>query len=184
MRELRAALDEVEEETGRRVPIASQVATGWQFARSIPECAMDGLDVATWAREGLVDIVAPAKGLFHDEIHLDHFHRLLEGTNCELWGCIHQRARECYPFDFRDHRDASHLESRVDPWIVMRTAADLYNQGAAGVFLWESGELPTVPARWEVLKHLGDRQRLTNMFGPPIGFYDGRHRFAQIRLEP
>lgn len=183
MRELRAALDEVAQETGRRIPIASQIPGGWRLAKQSPACLMDGLDIATWACEGLVDIIAPGESLFHAPVNLDHFHALLAGTDCELWGCIHQRARECYPFEYMASPDDAGIESHVDPWVVMRTAADLYNQNANGVFLWESGELPTVPARWEILKNLGDREQLKTMFGPAIGFRDGRHRVAQRQLQ-
>jgi len=183
MRELRSALDEVARETGRRIPVAAQIKGGWRLGKRTPECFMDGIDIATWAGEGLVDIVAPGENLFHAPVNLDHFHQLIAGTDCQLWGCIHQRARECYPFQNLGSPDNAGIEARVDPWIAMRTAADLYNQDAKGLFLWESGELPTVPARWNILKNLGDRKRLKNMFGPPIGFRDGRHRFEQLRLE-
>lgn len=182
MRELRAALNEVESQTGRHLPVAAQVPAGWRFHRNMPECYANGLDVAAWAREGLVDIIAPSDDLWYRPIHLDHLPALLEGTHCELWGCLHQRAPECFPSRHAADDANVYLEAHVDPMIILRSAADLYNQGAAGIFLWESGELPSVLPRWEVLKHLGDRERLKGMFGPSVGFMDGRGRMGQIHL--
>ena len=183
MRELRAALDGVEAESGRRLPVAAQVPAGFRFYRSIPECYGNGLDVAAWAQEGLVDIVAPSTDLWHSPIRLDHLSPMLEPTRCELWGCIHQRAEECYPSRQAAADENLYLEAHVDPTIVLRTAADLYNQGAAGILLWESGELPSVLPRWECLKGLGDRDGLADLFGPRIGSVDGRRRIEQLSLE-
>ena len=183
MRELRTALNAVEAESGRRLPVATQVPAGWLFHRAIPECYWNGLDIVAWAEEGLVDIVAPSTDLWHRPISLDHLPPMLDGTDCELWGCIHQRAPECYPSQHDAEDDNLYLEAHVDPLIVLRTAADLYNQGAAGIFLWESGELPSVLPRWECLKDLGDRDGLADMFGPRIGAMDGRGRIEQLLLE-
>lgn len=180
MRRLRETLDLAGKERGCRIPVACQVPHGWQFSRAISEAYFNAIDIATWAREGLVDIVAPSADLWHAPIHLDHMETLVAGTACELWGCLHQRAGECYP---DKHEADANLEAHTDPWLIMRTAADLYNQGAAGLFLWESGELATVPSRWEVLKHLGDRDGLRQAFGVPIGFCDGRHRNTDLRLD-
>ena len=182
MRELRAELDKAGAETGRRIPIAVQVPHGWHHARAIPEFYWNGLDVAAWAREGLVDIVAPSADLWHAPIRLDHLPPMFDGTGCELWGCIHQRVPECFPSRKSDDRHAF-LEAHLDPMIVLRAAADLYNSGAEGLFLWECGETPGVLPRWELLRHLGDRDRLTLMFGPKIGRMDGKHRFEQYTLE-
>jgi len=183
MRELRAALDNVESETGRRLPIAAQVPAGWRFYRNVPECYANGLDIATWAQEGLVDIVAPSDDLWHRPIYLDHLPRLFDGTNTALWGCLHQRAEECYPSGHDADDGNVYLEAHVDPMLVLRSAADLYHQGAEGLFLWEAGDLPTVLPRWELFNSLGDREGLAAMFGPPIAGRDGRQRFEQWVLE-
>jgi hypothetical protein len=76
-----------------------------------------------------------------------------------------------------------YLEAHVDPWLVLRTAADLYQQGVEGVFLWEAGQTPAVPQRWEILKRLGDREWVTQQFGRPVGPTDGRASIPHLRVE-
>ena len=66
-------------------------------------------------------------------------------------------------------------------WVlgIERSFADLYNQGAEGVYIWEAHDVPTVPQRWDVLKRIGDRQFLNDTFSSLIGPYDGNHSFQQ-----
>lgn len=178
-RELRRALRPIEKRSGRRIPISVQVPQGWHIGYSILQCQFEALDVATWAREGLVDIAAPSDDLWYREISLDHLQVLLAGTQCEVWGCIHQRSPACYPLNTAD----PHLtEAWVDPWRVARAASDDYNQGAHGIYVWEAGFLPDDPYRWEVLKDLGDHARLAREFGRPIGPFDGRNGVRRMVL--
>jgi len=192
MRDLRASLDEVGREIGKRIPVAVQVPGGWHFTLGIPRCYFNGLDVETWAREGLVDIVAPSASdcLWHEQVSFDRLGPLLEGTNCRLWGALGQQVREGHPSKTSGRRDAirdadaeAYPIADLDPWRIARTAADMYNQGADGIYLWEAHEVPCVLQRWDVLKNLGNREWLNDVFGHPIGPYDGRHVFKQTPLE-
>ena len=181
MRELRRELDALEKETGRRIPVAVQVYGSWRSTDGIPSSMFNGLDPVTWAKEGLIDILAP-KGesdcLWTSEQSLDRFHPLLEGTGCKIWGPLGNQSRELH----RTTKEKAELGSEhadLDPWRLMRSACDFYNQGADGVYIWEAHELPSIPQRWEVLSHLGDRQRLNEVFSPLIGAFDASHRIEQ-----
>lgn len=176
MRQLRAALDAAT--GGRRVPISVQVPHGWNFSTGMLQCQFEALDVATWAAEGLIDVIAPSENLWLTPISLDRFRPAVKDTSCELWGCVHQRARECLPPGMTDDPPTQQPEAHVDPMLVARAASDLLNQGAHGIYLWEAGELPTVPQRWDVLRHLGDTTRLRSWFTPSLGSTDGRERIA------
>jgi hypothetical protein len=183
LRELRVALEPVERDLGRHMPVMVQVPGGWRFTDGIPDCKFEGMDVETWAREGLIDVCAPCEwtALMHAGQSLDRFHPLVAGTGCRLWGALGPQFREGHRS--RQERAAYGDESAdLDPWRLMRHAAEMYNQDADGVYVWEAHDIPSVLARWDILRNLGDREGLSRMFGPPIGPYDGRHAMAQIRL--
>ena len=193
MRDLRASLNEVGEQSGRRIPVAVQTHGGWRFTHDIPECYLYGLDVATWAREGLIDIFAPSPSdnLWHELMSLDRTRPLVADTNCEIWPCLGQFAPELYPNGrnpnlhcVEDPEADVMLRADLDPWRIARAADDLYNQAADGLFVWEMHEAAAVPQHWEVLRRLGDREWLRRTFGRPIGPFDGSHVIEQWPLQP
>ena len=201
MRDLRASLDEVGRELGRRVPVAVHVPGKWHFGLSVLSSYFSALDVATWAREGLIDIVAPSASdcLWHEHVSLDRVGPMVRGTGCELWASLGMQARALWATKVRDKARETAVgdirpldrynqpnpfpKADLDPWRVARSADDMYNQAAQGLFLWEAQELPVVLQRWDVLKRLGDRDWLRRTFGHPIGPFDGRHVFKQTVLD-
>lgn len=191
MRDLRSALDEEGKRIGRRIPVAAHVPGRWHFSEGIPLCSFDGLDIVTWAKEGLVDILALSGTdcLWHEHVSMDRIGPLVSGTGCKLWGSIGQWVKEALPargegtrYAIDDPSAPASPMADLDPWRVARAAADFYNQGADGVLVWEAHELPCVPQRWEVLRKIGHRDWLRKAFGHPIGPMDGRHVFQQVRL--
>lgn len=167
LRDLRRSLDLA----GRRIPVSVQIPEDFRI---------NALDVGAWAREGLVDIATVSDRLWCRDFALDPLRTLVTGTKCEAWGCIHQRHPACFPTT----PGPGLGEAWVDPWRVARLAADYYNQGADGIYLWEAGTAPAVLQRWNVIRNLGDRETLAKMFGHPIGPYDGRNAIEQFPLEP
>lgn len=184
MRDLREALDRVERERGRRIPVMAQVNGDWRYSNGFPYCRMDGLDPVVWAKEGLIDYLAPSEtnSLWHQGQSFDRWRQLLAGTDCKLWGAMAQKFREGQrSTEERERLGPEHAD--LDPWRVLRHASDLYNQGAEGVYIWEAHDVPTVPQRWDVLKRIGDRQFLHDTFSSLIGPYDGAHTFRQKVLK-
>ncbi len=183
LRELRAALAPVERERGARIPIATQVfaVRNYSNGRFADASMHNGLDIQAWAREGLVDIVAPSTTRNYGNHCYDHIRALLSGSDCRLWACLGQHDDALFPTDYHwETYTSKDPDKRVmpiadlDAWRVARAAADAYHQDVEGVFLWEAGDVPSVLSRWEILRRLGDREWLMNLFGPPVGPFDGR----------
>ena len=180
MRDLREALDHVERERGRRIPVMAQVNGNWRFTGGFPSSRMDGLDPVVWAKEGLIDYLAPCEpsALWHQGQSFDRWGPLLKGTKCKLWGAMGPMFREGYRSS-KQREQYGDQRADLDPWRLMRHAADMYNQGAEGIYIWEAHDTPSVPQRWEVLKRIGDRKFLNETFSALIGPYDGSHTFRQ-----
>ena len=184
LRELRAALEPVEQTLGRRVPIATNVRGGWHFTEGLPACATEGLDPFTWAEESLVDVIIPGYDLWLTQECLDRYTHHLAGTDCELWGAIGPRLREVQrsweeieALDGNDYAD-------TDPWRYLQAAHDFYSQGVAGVAVWESQDIPSVPQIWNALRHrIGSQTELSKTFGNLLGRFDGSDKFERKIIE-
>ena len=101
VREIRAILDEAGEKKGRhlllmaRVPLkigTGDVINAYELHVDL-ECLGVGLDVPTWIREELIDVVSPM-GFFHNEwdrmiTALPQWRRLTEASRCRLYPTIH-----------------------------------------------------------------------------------------------
>jgi len=185
LQELRAALKPLEKQRGRRIPLAVQVPGGWRFGDAIFACMADALDPATWAKQGLVDIIAPAErtALMLEGLCLDRFSQLQAETNCKLWGAIGPYFREGRATP-QQRGKSDWLFADADPWRMMALAHDYYQQGADGVFIWEAHELTDVPQRWNVIRRIGDRDHLRNTFGDKLGRFDGSHWIDSSPLTP
>jgi len=168
LRELRAALEPIERELGRRMPIAVNIGAGWRFTSGQPLCVVEeGLDPFTWARERLVDIVIPGRDLWLQTECLDRYMDNLADTGCEVWGAVGLKVRETHGGD-------------TDPWRYLQSAHDYYSQGAPGVVLWEAYDIPSVAQVWNTINHrIGSHCELQKTFGNTLGRFDGSDKFWQ-----
>lgn len=192
LRRFRQQTDEIGRELGQRIAIAVQVSgdreilRGEPFvARSVSTNFMCGFDIAAWAKEGLVDVIAPSFRREHRPMFLDHIcddlgeHR----RNIELAPSLGQHCNDVFPkgydwsvyfTDLGAGRKDLVPFGDLDPWRILREANDAYQQGADSVDVWEMGGVPNRLARWNVLKHIGDREMLAREFGTRIGGLSGR----------
>jgi len=178
-RELREALKPVEQQLGRRMPVAVTFKGDWRLNSGIPSAMTDGCDPLTWAREGLVDILIPAEAsnLWIEQQCLDRFIHNLQGTNCEIWGAIGPQVRSCHRSKTEKAAYDTHYAD-LDPWRYLQAAHDFYSQGVPGVTLWEAQDVPCVPQVWNVLKdRIGSHSELCKVFGDKLGRYDGSDKF-------
>ncbi len=192
MRRLRVQTNQIASESGKRIPIAVQVSGDWSVltgkpfgARTASANFMYGLDIARWAREGLVDIIAPSFRRDYRPMFLDHIYEELGEARkrIELAPSIGQFHEAVLPRDydwsvyFTDvGKGRSDLLPfvEIDPWRMLRQAHDLYQQGADSVDVWEMGEAFVPRARWNILKHIGDRDLLAREFGTRINGLTGK----------
>jgi hypothetical protein len=179
LRELRNALELVERELGRRMPIAVNVKGNWRFTDGLTSCIYEGLDPFTWAKEGLVDIVIPGQDLWLDQECLDRYTHGLSETDCSLWGAIGPQVREMHRG--RVEKEAFGAEyADTDPWRYLQAAHDYFSQGAPGVAIWESQDIPSVPQVWNIIKHrIGSHTELRKEFGDKLGRFDGSDKFER-----
>lgn len=121
LRELRAALGEVEKRLGRRVPVMARIT----------DCGLDvnlmeGMDVETWMKERLVDELCtnPLWWLrYKYPDTLASYAKLASAHGIKLWGGV-----GCLPA----------AKTKVNPVSFLRRAQRQYGEGADGVALYQS----------------------------------------------
>ena len=108
VREIRSILDEAGKSKNRRLLLSARVPLNIGEGKVINahelsedlECLGVGLDVPTWIREGLIDIVCPMNFFFTDWermiVNMAEWRKLTEGTNCGLYPTIHASAAAKY----------------------------------------------------------------------------------------
>lgn len=80
MRSIREMTLKVEKERGRSFLLAARVP------ERLEGCHFDGLDVETWAREGLVDLFVLGNRSY--EVDIPTFRRITKGKNIKLYPCL------------------------------------------------------------------------------------------------
>ena len=142
MRELREGLDEVGAGVGRRLKVAANVWPDEETNRG------SGLDLRTWAREGLVDILAPAAGdSQHGRLNFAFMRRVVEGTDSVFYPDLYPRNMAA-----RDY---------------LKRAGECYAEGAAGLSLWDSDRRIITKSQWNTIRRLGHRDELARMAAEP-----------------
>lgn len=159
-RDLREALDGLAREQGRdRIAVSACVLNREENLRN-------GLDLAGWVAEGLVDTLIPYTDLpgldsmglaWEDEEAVKYFVELVEGTDCELALNVMPRHMAAEAFG--------------------RKAASLYAQGVENLFFWDSAG-PSgrahFGASWSGLRNLGHREEIEQWLR------DGEPSYRQI----
>ena len=129
VREARAVLERHGEARGRETRLCVKVPGEERTARWL------GMDVITWAREGLVDYVVPTPRWQSIDfgIAVDEWNRLLEGTGVLLGPALEPRVKPYlrYPLP-KEMRGQGFV---VSPELVRGAAATYLNQGADRVYL-------------------------------------------------
>jgi hypothetical protein len=107
------------------------------------------LDVAAWAREGLVDAVVgypramegPSKlAADHETVDVDWYARAVAGTGTAA-------SIEIMP-------------RQMDPEAYRRRAMDVYARGASGICLWDTYNRVWFPGQWTMASRLGHQREL------------------------
>ncbi|MHC4873769.1 MAG: glycoside hydrolase family 10 protein, partial [Planctomycetota bacterium] len=187
MRNLRARLDEIGKRQNRYIPIAAQILGGWHLSLGFTQSMMEAVDFETWAKEGLVDFVAPVETdcLWHEITPFERINQLIAGTKCKVWGSIGSFVNQLYPSPEEKKRYLNSAYDRryINPERIARAAYDFFNQGADGVFIWEGEDTACIPARWNIIKNIGNMEKLREKFGKPLCSFDGKECIDQVSVE-
>ena len=139
VREVREELNEMGKRLGRRVQLSAYALN------NVPYCLSYGLDVGTWAQEGLVDFII-SNPTRDKEMHVEvaGFAELVQGTNCRLY--------------------ADMLPRQMSPAQYQQKALDYYNAGADGLAFWDAttSEIDRLCLKdqWSMIRRLGHKEDL------------------------
>lgn len=113
VRQVRVMLQEVAEKRGRPLLLSVRVA------ETIPGCHFDGIDIETWVRQYLVDMIII--GTRSIEVDLRGFRRLTASSHVKLYPCIDQ------------HHSPDGYHAVPSPEFLRGVAANWWHQGADGI---------------------------------------------------
>jgi hypothetical protein len=137
MRELRQALN-------RKRPQAPRVEVLDNVYHDAASNRLGAMDLETWVREGLVDILNPYTG-GHGEhlVDYDYFKKITRGSSCVFF-------EDITPRNMLGRRYAEH-------------ALRAYAGGAAGLAFWDTGGRIMRKNQWHTIRRLGHREDLQQM---------------------
>ncbi|MBI83840.1 MAG: hypothetical protein CMJ81_11630 [Planctomycetaceae bacterium] len=124
IRDFRRITLEVSRKRGRPILVGARIP------ENLPGCHFDGLDIETWVRDGLVDVLA--LGVRSFDVDLLAFRRLIEGTHVKLYPCV-------------DDHHASDGYATPPIEIYRGVAANWWQQGADGINTFNFNHAPDFP---------------------------------------
>ena len=130
LREFRSITREVAHQRGRPLLV------GVRIPENLEGCHFDGLDIETWVREGLVDVLA--LGIRSFDVDIAAFRRIAAGTHVKLYPCVDDH-----------HASDGYATPPID--IYRGVAANWWQQGADGIQTFNFNHAPDFPYRgvWE-----------------------------------
>ncbi|MBM4003445.1 MAG: hypothetical protein FJ295_09190 [Planctomycetes bacterium] len=128
VRQVRRMLQGVAERRGRPFLLSVRVAD------TVPGCHFDGMDIESWVRQNLVDIVI--LGTRSIQVDLAGFRRVAAGSHVKLYPCIDQ------------HHSPDGYHAVANPEFLRGVAANWWQQGADGIATFNFwNELPEAGKR-------------------------------------
>ncbi len=143
-------------ERGRPISLAVRVD------ENLNACALDGFDVETWIKEGLIDILIAGAGA--GDVAVEDFKLLASGTNVLIYPCL-----EAYG-SWKMYRPRSEELRRA-------LALNYWHQGADGIYTFNW--FPYIPRRTyetALLKEIGDSEAMS--FKPLI--FPAEHHLTSV----
>ena len=113
VRQVRLMLQGVAERRGRPFLLSVRVAD------TVPGCHFDGMDMETWVRQNLVDMIVI--GTRSIQVDLAGFKRITAGSHVKLYPCIDQ------------HHSPDGYHAVPSPEFLRGVAANWWHQGADGI---------------------------------------------------
>ena len=120
MRRIRQITDEAGNRRGRPVLLGARVPDTFELSKNV------GLDIKRWMEEDLIDILIPGGGYAPFTIAVEEFTQVARGHGVTIYPCINEGAAE-------EVSEGEFTEC------VRALAANWYEAGADGVYLWNFG---------------------------------------------
>lgn len=163
IRQIRRAADEVGQQQGRRI------GTAYHVRNCVANCLYRGLDVETWMKEGLVDVLIPTWDWDvtvdspvprHDvwDESMAEFVRAAEGASCRI--CP----------------DAIWKRQLAEK--IIEQAIPLYRAGADGLCYWDTNDTTCRCSEWAIRRELGHIDKLEEWLSQERG----KNYFRLIRV--
>ena len=175
IREVRSILDGAERKRGHRIRLSVRVCADPQAAFEL------GVDVAGWAREGLLDLVtaAPRWDTANFDMPVELWKRLLEGTKAELAACIEMCFRSSWETPIR-MSCTEHVYAQIAAYHSMGVQ-DLYlmnHMDAVDADAFRQVMIDHALLRDGESTYLDDYGAFLRRAGDPEGCLHGRRRHA------
>ena len=142
LRRIRKERDRVSQATGRKIDLVARVPPTFSDALRV------GLDVRSWIREGLVDVLVAGGGFIPFDMPFEEFVREARGTNCQVYGSLEL---------FRLLHGPT-VAPRISRAIAMR----YWKAGAAGLHLFNYFAQPT-PWKQQLFREIANPQKLEQL---------------------
>ena len=133
VREVRCALDEIGRKKGKTLRLSVWVWPHDQHTWCGLTPMHDGLDVATWVKEGLVDSVVCKQGIDQEYLSLCAVH------NCEYVAC-----------------------NEKELWRNPEDVAKIYDAGVKSFMWWDIHDVQQDPVHWGWLRRVGHKNEMAN----------------------
>ncbi len=137
IREVRAALDEVGRKAGKRLELSASM----EYRNFLEQ----GLDVARWVRDGLVDNISPGvHGLGGSYFPIRRFAEMVRGTKCKLFPRLEHTLKGHDPTPESERGEVKFEREVMTLNRYRARALELYDEGADGIYLFNTGGLPYI----------------------------------------
>ena len=138
VRRVRRRLDEAGAERGKSLELVARVPP------TIADSQRIGLDVVTWMREGLVDLLIGGGGFIPFETPIREFVEAAQGTGCHVLGCFEA------------------LRPNLEEEMLRAVATRYWRDGVSGIYLFNYFNLPN---EWKriVLRDVATPDALTRL---------------------
>ena len=143
LKRMRTHLNKKAKQRGRPIRLAVRVN------ESLRSCRLDGFDVPTWIRDGLVDIITLGSGVM--DIELGEFKKLAQPKGIYVYPCLYG-----WPSRY----------SPIPAPLASGLALNYFGQGADGIYLFnwfphtKNNSESTGPYMAGLLKHIGKRNMI------------------------
>jgi hypothetical protein len=142
LRRIKQKRDVVSRHTGRSIDLALRVPP------TLSDAYRMGLDVRTWIKEGLADILIAGGGFIPFDMPFEEFVGAARESNCQVFGCL----------EFLRFMRSPTLDEETNRAIAMR----YWEAGADGLYLFNFFAQPT-EAKQNLFREIGSPAALANL---------------------